>query len=139
MRLHVLGICGTFMGGLALLARELGHTVTGADENVYPPMSGQLESHGIAITQGYDAAQLDDAPDEVVVGNAMTRGNPVVERLLDDKHALLSGPEWLYRNVLARRRVLAVAGTHGKTTTTAMIAAVLDETGLDPTAFVGGR
>ena len=138
MRTHVLGICGTFMGGLALLARELGHAVSGADENVYPPMSEQLAAQGIAVTQGYDAAQLDDDPDEVVVGNAMTRGNPVVERLLDDKRPLLSGPEWLYRHVLAGRRVLAVAGTHGKTTTASMLAWILESAGHRPGFLIGG-
>jgi len=138
VRTHVLGICGTFMGGLALLARELGHTVSGADENVYPPMSEQLATRGIVLTRGYDAAQLDDEPDEVVVGNAMTRGNPVVERLLDEKRPLLSGPGWLYRHVLAGRRVLAVAGTHGKTTTASMLAWILDCAGHAPGFLIGG-
>jgi UDP-N-acetylmuramate: L-alanyl-gamma-D-glutamyl-meso-diaminopimelate ligase len=135
---HILGICGTFMGGVALLARELGHAVSGADQGIYPPMSDQLRGAGIELTEGFDAAQLDADPDLVVVGNAMTRGIPVVERLLDDKRALVSGPQWLHRNVLARRTVLAVAGTHGKTTTASMLAWILEHAGQAPGFLIGG-
>jgi UDP-N-acetylmuramate: L-alanyl-gamma-D-glutamyl-meso-diaminopimelate ligase len=138
VKIHVLGIGGTFMGGLALLARSLGHEVSGADQGVYPPMSEQLEAAGIVVTEGFDARQLDARHDVVVVGNAMTRGNPLVERLLDDKRPLVSGPQWLYRHVLAERRVLAVAGTHGKTTTSSMLAWILEHAGLDPGFLIGG-
>ncbi len=138
MKVHVLGVCGTFMGGLALLARELGHQVSGADQGIYPPMSEQLAAAGIALTEGFDAAQLDAHFDEVVVGNAMTRGNPAVERLLEEKRPLESGPAWLYRHVLAGRRVLAVAGTHGKTTTASMLAWILDHAGREPGFLIGG-
>ncbi|HET7359857.1 MAG TPA: Mur ligase domain-containing protein, partial [Rhodanobacteraceae bacterium] len=116
MRLHILGICGTFMGGLAALARELGHRVEGSDANVYPPMSTQLEALGIALQSGYAAQHLQPAPDLVVVGNAMTRGNAAVEYMLDARLPYVSGPQWLGENVLASRDVLVVAGTHGKTT-----------------------
>ena len=138
MHVHFLGICGTFMAGLALLARELGHRVSGADANAWPPMSTQLEQAGIAVTSGYDAAQLQPMPDCVVVGNVMTRGNPCIEYLLEHDAELVSGPAWLARHVLRGRHVLAVAGTHGKTTTTAMLAVVLREAGLDPGFLVGG-
>ena len=138
MHVHFLGICGTFMAGLALIARELGHRVTGSDENVYPPMSDVLDGAGITLIAGYDAAQLAPAPDVVVVGNAMTRGNPCVEHILETGLAYTSGPAWLSAHVLANRHVVAVAGTHGKTTTTAMIAAILDAAGLDPGFLVGG-
>ena len=137
-RVHILGICGTFMGGLALLARELGMTVSGADQGIYPPMSEQLATAGIDLVEGYQAAQLDEPLDEVVVGNAMTRGNPVVERLLDEKRQLLCGPQWLYRHVLAGRRVLAVAGTHGKTTTASMLTWMLEHAGRHPGFLIGG-
>jgi len=137
-RIHILGIGGTFMGGLALLARELGREVSGADQGVYPPMSEQLAAAGIRLDEGYDPALLDTDLGEVVVGNAMTRGNPVVERLLDDKRALVSGPDWLWRNVLAGRRVLAVAGTHGKTTTCSMLAWILECAGACPGFLIGG-
>jgi len=137
-QIHILGICGTFMGGVALLARELGLSVSGADQGIYPPMSEQLAGAGIALTQGYQASQLDAAVDEVVVGNAMTRANPVVERLLDEKRALISGPQWLYRHVLAERWVLAVAGTHGKTTTASVLAWILEHAGQDPGFLIGG-
>ena len=138
MHVHFLGICGTFMAGLALIARELGHRVTGSDENVYPPMSDVLAGAGITPIAGYDAAQLAPAPDVVVVGNAMTRGNPCVEHILETGLRYTSGPAWLSEHVLAGRHVIAVAGTHGKTTTTAMIAAILDAAGLDPGFLVGG-
>ena len=117
MRVHILGICGTFMGGIAAIARAAGHQVTGSDRDVYPPMSTQLEALGIELTQGFGPEQLDPAPDVVVVGNVMSRGHPVVEALLDRGLPYMSGPEWLARAVLHDRWVLAVAGTHGKTTT----------------------
>src|SRR5476649_2435209 len=117
MHIHILGICGTFMGSMAVLAKELGHHVTGSDANVYPPMSTQLQAQGIELTQGYDPAQLDPAPDLVVIGNAMSRGNPAVEYVLNKGLPYVSGPQWLADHVLQGRWVLAVAGTHGKTTT----------------------
>ncbi len=138
MQLHILGICGTFMGGLALLARALGHRVTGSDANVYPPMSTQLEAAGIDLMQGYAAAQLDPAPDLVVVGNAMKRGIPVVEHMLDAGLAYVSGPQWLAEHLLPGRHVLAVSGTHGKTTTASMLAWVLEVAGRAPGFLIGG-
>jgi UDP-N-acetylmuramate: L-alanyl-gamma-D-glutamyl-meso-diaminopimelate ligase len=143
MKLHILGICGTFMGGLAALARELGHQVEGSDQNIYPPMSDQLAALGVTLKNGYSARHLgaDDAaaaPDLVIVGNAMSRGNPAVEYLLDARLAYVSGPQWLGDNVLASRRVFAVAGTHGKTTTTAMLAWILDCAGHAPGFLIGG-
>jgi UDP-N-acetylmuramate: L-alanyl-gamma-D-glutamyl-meso-diaminopimelate ligase len=138
MHLHVLGICGTFMGGLALLARSLGHRATGSDANVYPPMSTQLEAAGIALTEGYDPAQLDPVPDQVVIGNALSRGNPAVERVLNDGLRYTSGAQWLAEEVLHGRWVLAVAGTHGKTTTASMLAWILDQAGLAPGFLIGG-
>jgi len=138
MHVHILGICGTFMGGIAAIARAAGHRVTGSDRNVYPPMSTQLEALGITITEGFDAAQLDPVPDIVVVGNVMSRGTPVLEALLDRGIPYTSGPEWLAREVLQDRWVLAVAGTHGKTTTTSMLAHILDHAGLDPGFLIGG-
>ena len=138
MHLHILGICGTFMGGIALLARALGHRVTGSDANVYPPMSTQLEAAGIHLMEGYDAAHLDPAPEVVVVGNAMRRGIPAVEYMLDRGLAYVSGPEWLRENLLCDRWVLAVAGTHGKTTASSMLAWVLEDAGLDPGFLIGG-
>lgn len=138
MHLHILGICGTFMGGIALLARSLGHKVTGSDANVYPPMSTQLEAAGIGLMEGFDAAHLNSAPDVVVVGNAMKRGIPAVEHMLDHGLRYLSGPEWLRENLLADRWVLAVAGTHGKTTASSMLAWVLEDAGLDPGFLIGG-
>jgi UDP-N-acetylmuramate: L-alanyl-gamma-D-glutamyl-meso-diaminopimelate ligase len=143
MRLHILGICGTFMGGVAALARELGHTVEGSDANVYPPMSTQLEALGIGLMSGYAAEHLQPGPDHaqpdlVVVGNAMTRGNPAVEYMLDARLRYISGPQWLGETVLAERDVLAVAGTHGKTTTTSLLAHLLESAGLAPGFLVGG-
>jgi UDP-N-acetylmuramate: L-alanyl-gamma-D-glutamyl-meso-diaminopimelate ligase len=138
MHLHILGICGTFMGGIAQLARTLGHRVTGSDANVYPPMSTQLEAAGITLMEGYDAAHLDPAPDVVVVGNAMRRGIPAVEYMLDKGLPYCSGPEWLKANLLQGRWVLGVAGTHGKTTTASMLAWVLADAGLDPGFLIGG-
>ncbi|MDQ6646973.1 MAG: UDP-N-acetylmuramate:L-alanyl-gamma-D-glutamyl-meso-diaminopimelate ligase [Pseudomonadota bacterium] len=138
MRLHILGICGTFMGGVAALARELGHTVEGSDANVYPPMSDQLEALGIRLMSGYAAAHLQPVPDLVVVGNAMTRGNPAVEYMLDQRLRYISGPQWLGETLLADRDVLAVAGTHGKTTTTSLLAHLLESAGFDPGFLIGG-
>ena len=143
MKLHILGICGTFMGGVAALARELGHTVEGSDQNIYPPMSDQLAALGIELKSGYRAEHLglDDparAPDLVVVGNALSRGNAAVEYMLDARLPYVSGPQWIGENVLAPRRVFAIAGTHGKTTTTAMLAWVLESAGRSPGFLVGG-
>jgi UDP-N-acetylmuramate: L-alanyl-gamma-D-glutamyl-meso-diaminopimelate ligase len=138
VRVHILGICGTFMGGIAAIAREAGHQVTGSDQNVYPPMSTQLAALGIDIVQGHGAQQLDSAPDVVVVGNALSRGMPVIEALLERGIPYASGPEWLSRTVLRDRHVLAVAGTHGKTTTTSMLAHILDHAGLAPGFLIGG-
>jgi UDP-N-acetylmuramate: L-alanyl-gamma-D-glutamyl-meso-diaminopimelate ligase len=138
MRVHILGICGTFMGGVAALARELGLTVEGSDANVYPPMSTQLQDLGIALMQGYKAEHLQPAPDLVVVGNAMTRGNPAVEYMLDEGLRYISGPQWLGETLLGGREVLAVAGTHGKTTTTSLLAHLLESAGLSPGFLIGG-
>ncbi|MGF1700701.1 UDP-N-acetylmuramate:L-alanyl-gamma-D-glutamyl-meso-diaminopimelate ligase [Photobacterium makurazakiensis] len=138
MHIHILGICGTFMGGAAVLARQLGHKVTGCDANVYPPMSTLLESQGIEIIQGYDPSQLNPAPDLVVVGNAMSRGNPCVEYVLNNNLRYTSGPQWLQEILLHDRWVLAVAGTHGKTTTASMLAWVLEYCGYQPGFLVGG-
>jgi len=138
MHLHILGICGTFMGGVALLARAKGHRVTGSDTNVYPPMSTQLEAAGIGLMEGYDASNLQPPPDIVVVGNAMKRGIPAVEHMLDRGLPYVSGPEWLRENLLGERWVLAVAGTHGKTTASSMLAWVLEDAGLDPGFLIGG-
>jgi UDP-N-acetylmuramate: L-alanyl-gamma-D-glutamyl-meso-diaminopimelate ligase len=138
MRLHILGICGTFMGGIAALARELGHTVEGSDANVYPPMSTQLGQLGIALHQGFTADALEPPPDLVVVGNALSRGNAAIEHALDHRMRYVSGPQWLGDNVLATRRVLGVAGTHGKTTTTSLLAWILESQALAPGFLVGG-
>ena len=138
MHVHVLGICGTFMGGIAALAREAGHEVTGSDLNVYPPMSTQLESLGIRLTEGWDPAQLEPRPDVVIVGNALSRGNPAVEAVLNRGLPYTSGPAWLASHVLQDRWVLAVAGTHGKTTTTSILAWILEHAGLAPGFLVGG-
>ncbi len=138
MKIHILGICGTFMGGLAVLARALGHEVSGSDANVYPPMSTMLEQQGIDLIQGYDPSQLDPAPDMVVIGNAMSRGNPCVEAVLNENIPYCSGPQWLHDHVLRDRWVLAVAGTHGKTTTSGMLAWILEDCGLQPGFLIGG-
>jgi UDP-N-acetylmuramate: L-alanyl-gamma-D-glutamyl-meso-diaminopimelate ligase len=138
MRIHILGICGTFMGGLAALAREAGHEVTGCDANVYPPMSDQLRALGIELVEGYGADQLALKPDLFVIGNVVTRGNPLMEAILDAGAAYASGPQWLADHMLQGRHVLAVAGTHGKTSTTAMLAWVLEHAGLQPGFLVGG-
>ena len=138
MHIHILGICGTFMGSLAILARELGYRVTGSDANVYPPMSTQLEAQGIELMEGYAASHLDPAPDLVVIGNAMSRGNPAVEHVLNTGLHYVSGPQWLCEHVLQDRWVLAVAGTHGKTTTSSMLAWVLEFAGMQPGYLIGG-
>ena len=138
MHLHVLGICGTFMGGLAALAREAGHRVTGCDANVYPPMSEQLAALGIELVEGYGPEQMALAPDLFVVGNAISRGNPLLEAVLDAGLPYTSGPQWLAEHVLAGRHVLAVAGTHGKTGTSAMLAWMLESAGLAPGFLIGG-
>lgn len=138
MHIHILGICGTFMGSLAVLAKELGHRVTGSDANVYPPMSTQLEAQGIELMQGYDPAHLEPAPDLVVIGNALSRGNPAVEHVLNKGLPYVSGPQWLADHVLQGRWVMAVAGTHGKTTTTSMLAWVLEHAGMSPGFLIGG-
>lgn len=138
MHIHILGICGTFMGGIALLARAAGHRVTGCDANVYPPMSTQLEEQGIGLTEGYGADQIGLDPDLFVVGNAISRGNPLLEAILDRNLPYVSGPQWLAENILRGRWVLGVAGTHGKTTTTSMLAWMLEEAGLQPSFLVGG-
>jgi UDP-N-acetylmuramate: L-alanyl-gamma-D-glutamyl-meso-diaminopimelate ligase len=138
MRIHVLGICGTFMGGLAILAREAGFEVEGSDANVYPPMSTQLQEQGILLKPGYCSGHLDPAPDQVVVGNAMSRGNEAIEYMLDRGLRYTSGPQWLAENLLQERWVLAVAGTHGKTSTASMLAWILEAAGLEPGFLIGG-
>jgi UDP-N-acetylmuramate: L-alanyl-gamma-D-glutamyl-meso-diaminopimelate ligase len=138
MRIHILGICGTFMGGIAALARELGVEVEGSDANVYPPMSDQLRALGIVLREGWSAEHLKPAPDQVVVGNALSRGNPSVEYMLDAGLPYVSGPQWLGENVLRGREVLAVAGTHGKTTTSSLLAYLLDAAGAAPGFLIGG-
>ena len=138
MHIHILGICGTFMGSLAVLAKNLGHTVTGSDANVYPPMSTQLEAQGISLMQGYEPEHLQPRPDLVIVGNAMKRGIPAVEYMLNEGIPYTSGPQWLAQYVLQGKHVLGVAGTHGKTTTTTMLAWVLEQAGLEPGFLIGG-
>jgi UDP-N-acetylmuramate: L-alanyl-gamma-D-glutamyl-meso-diaminopimelate ligase len=138
MHIHILGICGTFMGGIALLARAAGHTVTGCDANVYPPMSTQLEEQGITLISGYGAEQVDLTPDLYVVGNAISRGNPLLEEILNRNLPYTSGPQWLADNILRERWVLAVAGTHGKTTTTSLLTWILEQAGLKPSFLIGG-
>ncbi len=138
MHIHILGICGTFMGGVAALATEAGHRVTGSDANAWPPMSTQLEALGIRIGKGYDPAHLEPRPDVVVVGNVMSRGNPSVEAMLNRGLDYCSGPEWLARHVLRDQWVIAVAGTHGKTTTASLLAHILHYAGLEPGFLIGG-
>ena len=138
MHIHILGICGTFMGGIALIAREAGHTVTGCDANVYPPMSTQLEAAGIGLVEGFDAGQVSLKPDLWVVGNVVTRGNPLMEAILAQGERYVSGPQWLAETVLAGKWVLAVAGTHGKTTTSSMLAWILEDAGKAPGFLIGG-
>lgn len=139
MKIHILGICGTFMGGIAAIARQLGHQVSGSDQNVYPPMSDQLAQLGIKIHQGYDAEPLQQPDlDQVIVGNVMTRGMPAVEYLLENSGQYVSGPGWLGEQVLRHKTVYAVAGTHGKTTTSSMLAWILEDNGINPGFLIGG-
>jgi UDP-N-acetylmuramate: L-alanyl-gamma-D-glutamyl-meso-diaminopimelate ligase len=138
VRIHILGICGTFMGGLAIMARQLGHTVTGSDQNIYPPMSTLLEQQGIDLCNGYSPDNLHPVPDLVIIGNALSRGNPEVEAVLNMGLAYTSGAQWLYNHVLKGRWVLAVAGTHGKTTTSSMLAWILEHDGHKPGFLIGG-
>ena len=139
MHLHILGICGTFMGGIAVIARQAGHTVTGCDANVYPPMSTQLEAQGIRLIEGFGIEQLDLNPDIWVIGNVVTRGNqPLMEEILERGLSYVSGPQWLAENVLRDKWVIAAAGTHGKTTTASMLAWILEDCGLSPGYLIGG-
>jgi len=138
MHIHILGICGTFMGGIAVLAKQAGHRVTGCDANVYPPMSTQLEAQGIALIEGFDPAQTQLDPDIYVIGNVVSRGNPLMEEILNRGLPYISGPQWLSENVLQGKWVLAVAGTHGKTTTSSMLAWILEYAGLAPGFLIGG-
>jgi len=146
MHIHILGICGSFMGGLAALAREAGHQVTGCDTGVYPPMSDQLRALGIDLIEGFDADQMSLKPDMYVIGNVISRAHlkdgsakfPLMEAILDDGSPFTSGPQWLAEHVLRGRHVLAVAGTHGKTTTTSLLSWILDQAGLQPGFLVGG-
>jgi len=138
MHIHILGICGTFMAGIAALAKAHGHKVTGCDQNVYPPMSTQLEQLGITITEGYDSNQIEIKPDIFIIGNVISRGNSLIESILNNKLTYQSGPQWLYENILHNKWVLAVAGTHGKTTTTSMLAWILEANGLAPGFLIGG-
>ena len=142
MNIHILGICGTFMGGVALLAKESGVTVSGSDENVYPPMSTLLEDQGIDVQKGFKVSHLNefdsDKENQVVVGNVMTRGKDVVEYTLNQNLSYTSGPQWLYENILKDKWVLAVSGTHGKTTTASILAWILDYAGLNPGFLIGG-
>ncbi|CAB9492257.1 UDP-N-acetylmuramate:L-alanyl-gamma-D-glutamyl-meso-diaminopimelate ligase [Alteromonas macleodii] len=138
MHVHILGICGSFMGGIAAIAKSLGHKVTGSDKNVYPPMSTQLEALGIELTEGYCKSQFDPAPDMVVIGNAMSRGNPAVEYVLNRNLPYTSGPQWLLDNLLKDRWVIGLSGTHGKTTTSSMVAWILEHAGLNPGYLIGG-
>jgi UDP-N-acetylmuramate: L-alanyl-gamma-D-glutamyl-meso-diaminopimelate ligase len=138
MKLHILGICGTFMSGIAIIAREAGHQVTGSDMNVYPPMSTQLINQGITLMEGYDPAHIPTDVDYVIVGNVVSRGNLSMEYVLDNAIPFISGPQWLYENVLKDRWVLAVAGTHGKTTTTSILTWMLESAGLEPGFLIGG-
>lgn len=138
MHIHILGICGTFMGGLAVIARQLGYQVSGSDQNVYPPMSTQLEQQGIRLMEGYRAENLDGKPDLVIIGNALSRGNPEVEAVLNKGLKYVSGPQWLAEHVLQDKWVLGVAGTHGKTTTTGMLSWILEHQGFKPGFLIGG-
>ncbi|MDH3354111.1 MAG: UDP-N-acetylmuramate:L-alanyl-gamma-D-glutamyl-meso-diaminopimelate ligase [Chromatiales bacterium] len=138
MKIHILGICGTFMGGVALLARELGHEVSGQDFDTYPPMSTQLQELGVALTDGYDPQGIPDDVDLVIIGNALSRGNPAVEYILNRRIRYCSGAQWLSENILQERWVIAVAGTHGKTTTASMVASILKRCGMEPGFLIGG-
>ncbi|QIM68884.1 UDP-N-acetylmuramate:L-alanyl-gamma-D-glutamyl-meso-diaminopimelate ligase [Basfia succiniciproducens] len=136
--IHILGVCGTFMGGLAIIAKQMGYRVTGSDTNVYPPMSTFLQEHNIEIIPHFEVSQLQPAPDMVIIGNAMKRGNPCVEYVLENQLPYMSGPQWLHDNLLCNRWVLAVSGTHGKTTTTGMLTWILEQNGLNPGFLIGG-
>jgi UDP-N-acetylmuramate: L-alanyl-gamma-D-glutamyl-meso-diaminopimelate ligase len=138
MHIHILGICGTFMGGLAVLAKEAGHRVTGCDANVYPPMSTQLAAQGIELIEGYDPSQIGMKPDMFVIGNVITRGNPLMEEILNRGLPYISGPQWIGEHILNGKWVLAVAGTHGKTTTSSMLAWILEDAGYHPGFLIGG-
>ncbi|MGN0903142.1 MAG: UDP-N-acetylmuramate:L-alanyl-gamma-D-glutamyl-meso-diaminopimelate ligase, partial [Succinivibrio sp.] len=138
MHIHILGICGTFMGGIAMIARQAGFKVTGSDKNVYPPMSDELKAAGIELTEGFEESQLDCNPDVIVVGNVMKRGMSVVETMLNKGMRYVSGPQWLEENYLIKKKVLAVAGTHGKTTTSSMLAWILEDNGKNPGFLIGG-
>ena len=138
MHIHILGICGTFMAGIASLAKSRGYKVTGCDKNVYPPMSNQLEEEGVSIIEGFDVNQISLKPDIYIIGNVITRGTPLMESILDNNLPYQSGPEWLSENILRNKWVLAVAGTHGKTTTSAMLAWILDFNGYEPGYLIGG-
>jgi UDP-N-acetylmuramate: L-alanyl-gamma-D-glutamyl-meso-diaminopimelate ligase len=138
VHIHILGICGTFMGGIAVIARQAGHHVTGCDANVYPPMSTQLKAQGIELIEGFNPAQVELKPDLFVIGNVVTRGNPLMEEILNRALGFTSGPQWLYENVLRGKWVLAVAGTHGKTTTSSMLAWILEHAGMTPGFLIGG-
>ncbi|MEA3292468.1 MAG: UDP-N-acetylmuramate:L-alanyl-gamma-D-glutamyl-meso-diaminopimelate ligase, partial [Pseudomonadota bacterium] len=139
MHCHILGICGTFMAGIALLAKEAGHEVSGSDAGVYPPMSTMLDAHGIEVRAGYRPEHLEPTPDCVIIGNALSRGNPEVEAVLTRRLEYASGPEWLRRHVLKNRTVLAVAGTHGKTTTASILAWILEDSDRQPGFLIGGK
>ncbi len=138
MRLHILGVCGTFMSGIAIIARQCGHEVTGSDMNVYPPMSTQLKEQGITLLEGYEPTHIDPKVDCVIVGNVVSRGNKAMEYIMANRIPYVSGPEWLAKNVLQSRHVLAVSGTHGKTTTTSMLTWLLESAGLQPGFLIGG-
>lgn len=138
MRVHILGICGTFMSGVALLAKQSGHEVTGSDMNVYPPMSTQLEQQGISLHEGYDPTHIDQSVDCVIVGNVIKRGNPAMEYVMEKRLPYVSGPQWLAENILRDRWVIGVAGTHGKTTTTSLVTWILEHAGANPGFLIGG-
>lgn len=138
MHIHILGICGTFMGGVAQIARSLGHQVTGSDQNVYPPMSDQLTALGVELMNGYEPEHLKPTPDLVIVGNTISRGNRALESVLNRQLPYVSGPEWLYQEVLKDKHVLAVSGTHGKTTTTTILSWILEYANLNPGFLIGG-
>ncbi|MAR83781.1 MAG: UDP-N-acetylmuramate:L-alanyl-gamma-D-glutamyl-meso-diaminopimelate ligase, partial [Legionellales bacterium] len=138
MRIHIVGIAGTFMAGVALIARELGCQVSGCDDQIYPPMSDVLATAGIEVTTGYDVSQLSQEDDWVIIGNAYSRGHPYVEAILNGGYRYCSGPEWLAQHVLCHQHVLAVSGTHGKTTTSSLLAWLLESAGLSPSFLIGG-
>ncbi|PJB10114.1 MAG: UDP-N-acetylmuramate:L-alanyl-gamma-D-glutamyl-meso-diaminopimelate ligase, partial [Gammaproteobacteria bacterium CG_4_9_14_3_um_filter_38_9] len=138
MKIHILGICGTFMGGVALIARALGHAVSGSDLNVYPPMSDALTSSGIPVHMGYEPTVIDPATDLVIIGNTINRNNPCVDYILNQGISYMSGAQWMGENVLHHQHVLAVSGTHGKTTTTALLTWILEIAGLNPGYLIGG-